>query len=124
MSVDPYYNNYPNNLPRLLKEMRMEPNYEENPERMNIIGQNGNDGLHYRESIITDIYVGKYVLIQLVDETVELTVENNVYSLTESVELEQDLLKAMYELRKSDVLKEARTYSQEMQEAFEPIEDD
>ena len=124
MSVDPYYNNYPNNLPRLLKEMRMEPNYEENPERMNIIGQNGNDGLHYRESIITDIYVGKYVLIQLVDETVELTVENNVYSLTESVELEQDLLKAMYELRKSDVLKEARTYSQEMQEALEPIEDD
>ena len=23
-------------------------NYEENDERMNIIGQNGNDGLHYR----------------------------------------------------------------------------
>ena len=99
MSVDPYYNNYPNNLPRLLKEMRMEPNYEENPERMNIIGQNGNDGLHYSESIITDIYVGKYVLVQLVDETIELTVENNVYSLTESAELEQDLLKALHELR-------------------------
>ena len=49
MSVDPYYNHYPNNLPRLLKEMRMEPNYEENPERMNIIGQNGNEGLHYAE---------------------------------------------------------------------------
>ena len=51
------------------------------------------------ESVITDIYVGKYVLVQLVDETVELTVEDNVYSLTESVELEQDLLKALQELR-------------------------
>ena len=51
------------------------------------------------ESIITDIYTGKFVLVQLVDETVELTVENNVYSLTESVELEQDLLKALHVLR-------------------------
>ena len=51
------------------------------------------------ESIIKDIYVGKYVLVQLVDETVELTVENNVYSLSESVELEQDLLKALHVLR-------------------------
>ena len=56
------------------------------------------------ESYINDIYVGKYVLVQLVDSTVELTVENNVYSLTESVELEQDLLRAMYELRKSNLL--------------------
>ena len=51
------------------------------------------------ESIISDVYVGKYVLVQLVDETVELTVENNVYSLSESVELEQDLLKALHVLR-------------------------
>jgi hypothetical protein len=51
------------------------------------------------ESIITDIYTGKFVLVQLVDETVELTVENNVYSLTESVELEQDILKALHVLR-------------------------
>ena len=84
--------------------------YEENDERMNIIGQNGNDGLHYGktgESVITDIYVGKYVLVQLVDETVELTVQNNVYSLTESVELEQDLQRALYELRKNNILKES-----------------
>jgi hypothetical protein len=83
--------------------------YEENDERMNIIGQNGNDGLHYGktgESVITDIYVGKYVLVQLVDETVELTVENNVYSLSESVELEQDLLKAVRELRTRNILPE------------------
>ena len=58
------------------------------------------------ESIITDIYIGKYVLVQLVDTTVELTVENNVYSLTESVELEQDLQRALYELRKNNILKE------------------
>jgi len=84
-------------------------NYEENDERMDIIGQNGNDGLHYGktgESVITDIYVGKYVLVQLVDETVELTVENNVYSLTESLELEQDLLKAVRELRTRNILPE------------------
>jgi len=59
------------------------------------------------ESIIKDVYVGKYVLVQLVDSTVELTVENNVYSLTESVELEQDLQRALYELRKNNILKEA-----------------
>ena len=102
MTVDPYYNHYPNNLPRLLKGMGMEPN---------------------TESIITDIYVGKYVLVQLVDETVELTVKNNVYSLTESILLEQDLLKAMYELRKGNVLKEACTYSEKMQEELEPIDE-
>ena len=60
------------------------------------------------ESIITDIYVGKYVLVQLVDETVELTVENNVYSLTESVELEQDILKALHVLRTQYKLPEIR----------------
>ena len=75
------------------------------------------------ESIIKDVYVGKYVLVQLVDETVELTVENNVYSLTESVELEQDLLRAMYELRKSKVLKEFCSYSEKMQEMLEPIDE-
>ena len=75
------------------------------------------------ESIIKDVYIGKYVLVQLVDETVELTVENNVYSLTESVELEQDLLRAMYELRKSDALKETCTYSEEMQKLLEPIDE-
>ena len=58
------------------------------------------------ESYIADIYVGKYVLVQLVDSTVELTVENNVYSLTESTELEQDLLQALYTLRKEKILKD------------------
>ena len=58
------------------------------------------------ESIITDVYVGKYVLVQMVDTTVELTVANNVYSLTEATELEQDLLQALYTLRKEKILKD------------------
>tara|TARA_B100000676_G_scaffold124301_1_gene123818 strand:+ start:61 stop:294 length:234 start_codon:yes stop_codon:yes gene_type:complete len=75
------------------------------------------------ESIISDVYIGKYVLVQLVDETVELTVENNVYSLSESVELEQDLQRALYELRKNNTLKEACTYSEKMQQLLEPIDE-
>ena len=50
------------------------------------------------ESYITDIYVGKYVLVQLVDSTTELTVENNIYSLTEAMELQKELLEAMNKL--------------------------
>ena len=56
------------------------------------------------ESIIKDVYVGKYVLVQMVDTTVELTVANNVYSLTEATELEQDLLQALFVLRKEHIL--------------------
>ena len=56
------------------------------------------------ESIIKDVYVGKYVLVQMVDTTIELTVANNVYSLTEATELEQDLLQALFVLRKEHIL--------------------
>ena len=78
------------------------------------------------ESYINDIYVGKYVLVQLVDTTVELTVANNVYSLTEATELEQDLLQALYTLRKEKILKDidyAESYSEEMQDQLEPIDE-
>ena len=78
------------------------------------------------ESYITDIYVGKYVLVQLVDSTVELTVENNVYSLTEATELEQDLLQALYTLRKEKILKDidyAESHSEQMQRELEPIDE-
>tara|TARA_R100000995_G_scaffold83625_2_gene60033 strand:- start:983 stop:1216 length:234 start_codon:yes stop_codon:yes gene_type:complete len=75
------------------------------------------------ESIITDVYVGKFVLIQLVDTTVELTVENNVYSLSEALELEQDLQNALYILKRDHILKEGSTYSQEMQDLLEPIDE-
>ena len=97
--------------------------YEENDERMNIIGQNGNDGLHYGESIITDVYNGKFVLIQLVDTTVELTVENNIYSLSEALELEQELQQALYILKKNHILKEGSSYSQQMQDVLGPIDE-
>ena len=75
------------------------------------------------ESIITDVYVGKFVLIQLVDTTVELTVENNIYSLSEALELEQDLQNALYILKRDHILKEGSTYSQEMQDLLEPIDE-
>ena len=75
------------------------------------------------ESIIKDIYTGKFVLIQLVDTTVELTVENNVYSLSEALELEQDLQNALYILKRDHILKEGSTYSQEMQQLLEPIDE-
>ena len=39
------------------------------------------------ESTITTIFKGEYVQVDLVDETIELTVENNVYSRSESTEL-------------------------------------
>tara|TARA_Y100001963_G_scaffold76609_1_gene106246 strand:+ start:146 stop:376 length:231 start_codon:yes stop_codon:yes gene_type:complete len=32
-------------------------NYEENDERMNIIGQNGNDGLHYEHWMPTQVFI-------------------------------------------------------------------
>ena len=75
------------------------------------------------ESIITDVYVGKFVLIQLVDTTVELTVKNNIYSLSEAIELEQDLQNALYILKRDHILKEGSTYSQEMQQLLEPIDE-
>ena len=78
------------------------------------------------DSIIKDVYVGEYVLVQMVDTTVELTVANNVYSLTEATELEQDLLQALYTLRKEKILKDidyAESYSEEMQNQLEPIDE-
>ena len=75
------------------------------------------------ESIIKDVYVGEYVLVQMVDTTVELTVENNVYSLSEALELEQDLQNALYILKRDHILKEGSTYSQEMQDLLEPIDE-
>ena len=60
------------------------------------------------ESVIKDVYVGKYVLVQLVDTTTELTVENNVYSLTEAMELQKELVEAMKKLVTGlNLLKEA-----------------
>ena len=45
----------------------------------------------YRESTITTIFKGEFVQVDLVDETIELTVEDNVYSRSESLELLEEL---------------------------------
>ena len=49
-------------------------------------------------SEIVHVYRGEYVSIDLVDSTTELTVENNIYSLTESMELQQDLARGLHKL--------------------------
>ena len=101
--------------------------YKENDERMNVIGQNGNDGLHYAEvdkmSDIKTVWEGRYVKVNLVDTTTECTLVNNVYSLTEMMDLHQELVEAfdvtIKELKKLD---HDVTYSEQMQEKLEPIE--
>ena len=45
-------------------------------------------------SEITTLHKGKFVLVDLVDETIELTVENNVYSRSEALELIAELEQA------------------------------
>ena len=49
-------------------------------------------------SEIVNVYRGEYVSIDLVDSTTELTVEDNIYSLTESMELQQDLARGLHKL--------------------------
>ena len=49
-------------------------------------------------SEIVHVYRGEYVSIDLVDDTTELTVENNIYRLTESMELQQDLARGLHKL--------------------------
>ena len=60
-------------------------------------------------SEIVHVHRGEYVSIDLVDDTTELTVENNIYSLTESMELQQDLARGLHKLVTGLLLlKEAR----------------
>ena len=61
-------------------------------------------------SEIVHVYRGEYVSIDLVDDTTELTVENYIYSLTESMELQQDLARGLHKLVTGLLLlKEARS---------------
>ena len=61
-------------------------------------------------SEIVHVYRGEYVSIDLVDSTTALTVENNIYSLTESMELQQDLARGLHKLVTGLLLlKEARS---------------
>jgi hypothetical protein len=50
-------------------------------------------------STITTIYKSDFVLVDLVDETIELTVENNVYSRSESMLLLMELQQACAVIR-------------------------
>ena len=56
--------------------------------------------LQAQECEIKTLYKGEFVLADLVDETVELTVANNVYSRSESFELLAELSAATEEIRK------------------------
>ena len=56
-------------------------------------------------------------MVDMVDETIELTVENNVYSYSESYELLDELQKACAVSRKANSM----TYSEQMQDELEPI---
>ena len=54
-----------------------------------------------RECAITTIFKGEYIQVDMVDETIELTVENNVYSHSESIELLAELQNACTVSRKA-----------------------
>jgi hypothetical protein len=72
------------------------------------------------KSKITTLFKGEYVMVDLVDETIELTVENNVYSRSESLELLEELKMACSVSR----FAKDETYSEKMQDNLEPIDKD
>ena len=51
---------------------------------------------------ITTLYKGEYVQVDMVDETIELTVEENVYSRSESLALLEELRSACALIRISN----------------------
>lgn len=53
-------------------------------------------------SKITTLFKGEFVLVGLVDETIELTVENNVYSRSESLELLEEMKRACALIRSGE----------------------
>tara|TARA_R110000824_G_scaffold24319_1_gene85814 strand:+ start:821 stop:1387 length:567 start_codon:yes stop_codon:yes gene_type:complete len=75
------------------------------------------DGL-YRHSTIATIFKGEYVQVDMVDETIELTVQNNVYSRSESRDLLIELSAACAVSKRA-----SETYSEQMQDELEPIEE-
>ena len=75
-------------------------------------------------SDIKTVWEGQFIKVDLVDTTTECTIVNNVYSLTEMMDLHQELVEAfdvtIKELKKLD---HDVTYSEEMQAKLEPIEE-
>ena len=76
-------------------------------------------------SDIKTVWEGQYIKVDLVDTTTECTVTNQWYSLTEMMDLHQELVEAfdvtIKELRKLGHTTYP-TYSEQMQEKLEPIE--
>ena len=70
-----------------------------------------------KQQNIKTIFKGEFVQVDMVDETIELTVENNVYSRSESLELLVELQAACAASR----FAKSETYSQQMQDELEPI---
>tara|TARA_R110002020_G_scaffold206375_2_gene411694 strand:+ start:864 stop:1073 length:210 start_codon:yes stop_codon:yes gene_type:complete len=60
------------------------------------------------ESTITTLFKGEFVMVDMVDETIELTVENNIYSYSESYELLDELQKACAVSRKANDMAKMR----------------
>ena len=75
-------------------------------------------------SDIKTVWEGQYIKVDLVDTTTECTVANQWYSLTEMMDLHQELVEAfdvtIKELKKLD---HDVTYSEQMQDKLEPIEE-
>ena len=72
-------------------------------------------------SKIITLFKGEYVHVDIVDETIELTVEDNVYSRSEATELLIELTTACSISKIATSM--AETYSEQMQDELEPIEE-
>tara|TARA_R100001377_G_scaffold24409_1_gene13195 strand:+ start:116 stop:328 length:213 start_codon:yes stop_codon:yes gene_type:complete len=62
-------------------------------------------------SKITTIFKGEFVLVDMVDETIELTVEDNVYSRSESLALLAELKMACAVSRTAKSMVEGKNLS-------------
>ena len=63
------------------------------------------------DSKITTIFKGEFVMVDMVDETIELTVEDNVYSRSESLALLEELKMACAVSRTAKSMVEGKNLS-------------
>ena len=72
---------------------------------------------------IKTVWEGQYITVDLVDTTTECLIKNRFYSLTQMMDLHEELVEAfdvtIKELKKLD---HNVTYSEKMQDKLEPIE--
>ena len=75
-------------------------------------------------SDIKTVWEGQYVKVALVGTTTECTVANNVYSLAEMMDLHHELDEAFnVTIKELQKLNHDATYSEQMQDKLEPIEE-